>query len=256
MFRRKTDQVYATLQQVQRRITEQGGSDLANEIPLVREAPPTSSYPLSPQPSSAPRPATIVGAPKAPGLGGASVLSGPAPQATPAGGPPRTPLLTLSNELASFLVILWLITLVIAFVVGRSQAPRQQVDPGADYAAGPAGHRDPGAAKAAKPAAAAGERAVLVVMSAKVGTYTAAHEAQYEAQAREMNRRAIAAGDPYKPWFAVRKPANGDLQMVWGYVDGAFGVDREAHDAFRESLVKIEDGGKKPYAGVFWLPVD
>ncbi len=255
MFRRKTDQVYATLQQVQRRITEQGGADLANEIPLVREAPPMSTYPLSPQPSSAPRPATMVGAPRAPGLN-ASQLSAAVPQAMPAGGPSRAPLLTLSNELASFLVILWLITLVIAFVVGRAQAPRQQVDPGADYAAGPAGHRDPAAAKAAKPAAATGARAVLVVMSAKVGTYTAAHEAQFEAQAREMNRRAVAAGDPYKPWFAVRKPANGDLQMVWGLVDGAFGVDREAHDAFRESLVKIEDGGKKPYAGVFWLPVD
>lgn len=255
MFRRKTDQVYATLQQVQRRITEQGSADLANEIPIAREPPPMSTYPLSPQPSSAPRPATMGGAPKAPGLG--SPLSAPVPQATPAGGPPRTPLLTLSNELASFLVILWLVTLVIAFVIGRSQAPRSQIDPGADYAAGPAGNRDPDAARAAKAASgAAAERAVLVVMSAKVGTYTSAHEAQYEAQAREMNRRAVAAGDPYKPWFAVRKPANGDLQMVWGLVDGKFGVDREQHDAFRESLVKIDDGGKKPYAGVFWLPVD
>lgn len=225
MFRRKTDQVYATLQQVQRRITEQSG--VQPPEPAQKPTAPSSPslYPFN-QPVSTP-----------------FAEAAEKEEAKPSG---KRSLLQLSPELASTLAVLWLITVVMAFVLGRAQGHKNQEDPGAGYAIGAAGNREPKAsAPEAKPVIpvsgdpkyATPGRGGHVLILASVTRADAGTEQRFNDNAKSLNEMAAKGIDKgYRPWFGVRHPSSGGLQLVFGCLNGQFGVDKAQFDNLADEM--------------------
>ena len=251
MFRRKTDQVYATLQQVQRRLTDATQAGDEGEIFGARPKPPPA-LPTDPL-----RAATAQ----------AQAVNGQAPPASaPTTAPPPSPStasfqrrnsLQFSGELATVLFLLWVVTLTAAFFIGKHVGGRAvAADPGAGYAAGAAGSRstrsttpaaDPDTS-ASKPSANAGGY-VLVLQS--VARASAESEGKMGALARQLNE--FADQNPrhgYKSWFAVRKPSNGGLQLVYGLVNDKFGIDKTGLEGFADTF------DRAGYKESHWVRVD
>lgn len=250
MFRRKTDQVYSTLQQVQRRITEQPPSpDDARPHPAAAPASPPV-YPFAAAlPRATPEPRPLPPPVEAPELV-------PAERLLPTTERVRRTSMQLSAELATFLVVLWLITVVIAFFIGQAQGRRP--DPSVGLAPGAAGGRVVAEAGAATPGRTGDPMpAALANVPAKPGRYvlvlqsvsrtTPEAEQTYAAMAKSLNDTAIKFADRgYRPWFAIRRPANGGLQLVFGCVNGQFGINK---DDFADFATEMERG----YKGAHWV---
>ena len=250
MFRRKTDQVYATLQQVQRRLTQQTADDEADAAQARSRAAGT---PPEPRPQSMPPPAfsmpSAVSSPTLPT--GAQV---PAPGISPS---QRRHVLQLSGELATILFLLWLVTLVATFFVGQYFGKRGVApdDPGAGYATGEAGTRAPRSeapseqAPAIK-APAVGQPGGHILVLASVARANSDDEQRFSNDAKRLNQFAEQnARSGYRPWFGVRKPSSGGLQLVFGLVNGQFGVDKEPFAAFADAL------DRAGYKGAHWVRV-
>ena len=112
MFRRRTDQVYSTLQQVQRRITEQNGgqSDLGEVSPSTQPMPSVTVQPLSQAlPSGAMQPTSAAQPPQ-------PFAGIPASRMAPAG---NRYVLQVSGELAMTLVVIFLVTMALMFFLGQ-----------------------------------------------------------------------------------------------------------------------------------------
>lgn len=245
MFRRRTDQVYSTLQQVQRRITEQNGpqvepSDVVsgqpqpavNLQPLAQALPSGGMPPLSPPLSQ----------PQQPFAGGPAARLGP-------GG--NRYVLQISGDLAMLLVVMWLISMALMFVLGQ----HWRSSGGAGLAAGAAGNRETANAPAA-PGKRLGDW-VYVLRSQPNAPVDAV--SQYEGEARKLNdamRLPQNASRGWKPYFGVRKPVNGGVELVFGAVDGVWGVDKSEFEAFAKLLAEPTSKSGGGYASARWMKVD
>ena len=251
MFRRKTDQVYATLQQVQRRLTQQTANDEADAAQARSRA---AGIPPELRPQSVPPPVfsmpSAVSSPSLPT--GAQV---PPPGVAPS---QRRHVMQLSGELATILFLLWLVTLVASFFVGQHFGKRGVApdDPGAGYAAGEAGTRAPRnetpveAAPSTSKTPAVGQPGGHILVLASVARANADDEQRFTNDAKRLNQFAEQnARSGYKPWFGVRKPGSGGLQLVFGLVNGQFGVDKEPFAAFTDAL------DRAGYKGAHWVRV-
>ncbi|MBA3686356.1 MAG: hypothetical protein H0W72_14110 [Planctomycetes bacterium] len=259
--------MYATLQQVQRRITEQTTpEDAAPPIyPFNQPTPLPDSLVVPLQGMTSAAPADPVS--RNP-LSITANLTRPATSTAPSVphsvATPRRALLQLSGELASVLFLLWLATVVIGFFAGKYYGERHATSASgtAGFADGPAGSREPrgnasmpaeapaigntAAPAAPIPKASAGQY-ILVLQS--VARVTAEDEQRFRADADKLNAYAERrAKDGLKPWFGIRRPVNGGLQLVFGQGrDGVSGVDKEQFQSFADSL------GRAGYKDVKWL---
>jgi hypothetical protein len=238
MFRRRTDQVYSTLQQVQRRITEQTG---ASSTPPGEEAKTEALGGPVPQVSLQP-------------LAQALPLNRNAPP--PLQAPTYLPnsskryVLQLSGDLAMLLMVAWLASMAVMFVLGKNW----RASPGAGLAEGKAGERNP----PSEPVAATPRRLgdwVLVLLS--YPTVSAEYETYFQSRANGLNdivRRDHTHG--WKPYFGVRKPSSGGIQLVFGEVDGQFGVPRDEFLAFATLMAKPDKDGGGNFGSASWVRVE
>jgi hypothetical protein len=241
MFRRRTDQVYATLQQVQRRITEQSGSGTPN-----LEAKPSSPQPFSPLQDALPRTQLkplVAHQPEPPSLPSQMLA------------PQRRFVVPLSGQLAVTLIVLWIASCALCFVLGQHDRDRRA--PGAaaaseGFASGDAGNRDvPTDAAPTKPLG-----SDLLVLN-QVLDVTPEQERKFDEQAQQLND--IMLKNPqkgWKPWFGVRKPTNGGLQLVFGEVaEGQFGIVKKDFEEFGRMMAQPPPKGGG-YGKATWLKVN
>jgi hypothetical protein len=243
MFRRRTDQVYSTLQQVQRRITEQNGNPVEHADPLL----PAS---LQPQPAVNLQPLSQA----LPSGGNVAVALTPQPQAFagmpaarlgPAG---KRYVLQVSGDLAMLLVVMWLISMALMFVLGQ----HWRSSGGAGLAAGAAGNRElPGNIPAAK------RQGDWVYVLQSQPNATVESSQFFEERARSLNdfvRQNANRG--WKGYFGVRKPSNGGVELAYGLVDGVWGIDQAEFVAFAKLLADPTSKGGGGYASARWVKVD
>jgi hypothetical protein len=145
-------------------------------------------------------------------------------------------VLHIPASLALTLALVWLLTLVVAYMVG-TQWGRQ----GATSATAPV----PGAAEAAqaapvearKPA----ERWLVVLRTEPV---TADRRKQYRDAVKSWNDYVDRTGPKaLRPWFAMREPANGQIELVYGRQGDTWGIDREAGQEAFAMLSAPKPGG-------------
>jgi hypothetical protein len=236
MFRRRTDQVYSTLQQVQRRITEQtGASSPPGDDIRTEEIQPTG-----PQVSVQP-------------------LAQALPQGRGAGLPPplshlpssgKRYVLQLSGDLATLLMVAWLVSMAVMFVLGKNW----RAAPGAGLAPGEAGHREAVESVTPMPARRQGDYVLVLTSSMSA---TSEIESSYAIRAKELND--YVARNPshgWKQYFGVRKPASGGIQLVFGDVDGQYGLVKDDFLAFAALLAKPTKDGGAGYASSLWVRID
>lgn len=246
MFRRRTDQVYSTLQQVQRRITEQSGQAPEQaDVQSVAAAQPVVNL----QPLSQALPSGGVAPP-------AAVPPAATPAAQPFAGVPTNRLgpmgnryvLQVSGDLAMLLVVMWLISMALMFVLGQ----HWRSSGGAGLAQGPAGNRETATAPTE-----AGKRQgewIYVLMSQTAATVDAVKV--FEDRARNLNEYVRQnANRGWKPYFGVRKPVNGGLELAFGLADGVWGIDQAEFIAFAKVLAEPQPKGGG-FASARWVKVD
>jgi hypothetical protein len=241
MFRRRTDQVYSTLQQVQRRITEQNSPGEQAEAPAGQPQAAVNLQPLS----------------QALPSGGAPAVASPPALQPPFAGVPaaRMPpggnryVLQISGDLAMLLVVMWLISMALMFVLGQ----HWRSSGGAGLAAGAAGNRETPAAPAV-----VGKRQgdwVYLLQSQPNATVEATQF--FEERARSLNEFVRQnSGRGWKPYFGVRKPANGGVELAYGLVDGVWGIDQADYVAFAKLLADPTTKGGGGFASARWVKVD
>lgn len=242
MFRRRTDQVYSTLQQVQRRITEQNGpqtepGDLAPGQPsaAVNLQPLSQALPTGGVPVAAQQPALH------PPFAGV-----PAARMPPGG---NRYVLQVSGDLAMLLVVMWLISMAVMFVLGQ----HWRSSGGAGLAPGAAGNRETPTVTA-NPGKRLGDW-VYLLQSQPNATVEASQF--FEERARSLNdfvRQNPNRG--WKPYFGVRKPANGGVELAYGLVDGVWGIDQTDFVAFAKLLADPTSKGGGGFASARWVKVD
>jgi hypothetical protein len=278
MFRRRTDQVYSTLQQVQRRITEQTGMgepDISNTPPVVtgrqplEQALPSGSPPMVP-PVSTPvsaQPSPISSlAPTAPILPNPIIPVAPSGSLNPGvnmnssvnpGNFPSTGriapnvgkryVLQLSGDMAMLLMVVWIASMAAMFMLGQYW---RSVG-GAGLAAGPAGNRE-------VPVENAGPRqgdAILLLQS--VPTATVESLSFFEESARKLNdyvKQNSSRG--WKPYFGVRKPINGGVELAYGLVNGTWGINQNDFADIAKILSQPQSKGGAGYGQARWIKVD
>jgi hypothetical protein len=245
MFRRRTDQVYSTLQQVQRRITEQSGQapEQADIEPSVTTQPVVNLQPLSqalPSGGVVPTQSALNPAPAAAPFAGVQTN-----RLGPAG---NRYVLQVSGDLAMLLVVIWLISMALMFVLGQ----HWRSSGGAGLAPGPAGNRDTATA-----AVAPGKRQgdwIYVLLSQTTATVEATQF--FEERARNLNEFVRQnANRGWKPYFSVRKPVNGGIELAFGYADGVWGIDQAEFVAFAKILAEPQPKGGG-FASARWVKVD
>ncbi len=240
MFRRRTDQVYSTLQQVQRRITEQNGgqSDLGEVSPSTQPMPSVTVQPLSQAlPSGAMQPSAAAQPPQ-------PFAGIPASRMAPAG---NRYVLQVSGELAMTLVVMWLVTMALMFFLGQ----HFRSSGGAGLAPGAAGNREVPAALLAKRQ---GDWIYILESKSKA---TAESVQFYQSTAKTWNDYVLQNPQPgWKSYFGVRTPDNGGVELVFGEVDrSVYGIDRPEFEAFAKRLSQPtnKDGGG--FASARWVKV-
>ena len=165
----------------------------------------------------------------------------------------RRNALQFSGELATVLFLLWVVTLTVAFFIGKHVGSKAAVvDPGAGYAAGEAGSRaTPRKTVESEGPSTPAKTGSHVLVLQSVARSTAESESKLGTNARQLNE--FAEKNPqqgFRPWFAVRKPGNGGLQLVYGLVNGAFGIDKDAHASLADTF------DRAGYKGAHWVRVD
>lgn len=279
--RRRTDQVYTTLQQVQRRISEQGGGPQ----PLAGHAKPASSSVHAEQRSGttihvdadtaiddnpaygtethvsvmeAPHASVLTSTETRASLG--SYVSTPVstvPQSfnqknhhvenQPASqedhGAIRRGVIHIGREMASLLIILWLCSMCVCYLLGRSYGA-----PGAGMAPGAAGNRQPAEEKSVDVAPAS---LYLLVLQSELATPESVKN--YRTGAADLNK--WAQGNPrsgLKPWFSVREPENGNVELIYGVNNGRMGI-AEKDAKIQAILTKPRSEGGGGYGQAIWV---
>lgn len=216
--RRRTDQVYATLQQVQRRITEQGGQPSAAATPAGMSAPSTRT-PVSGTPTPGPQPIIRAG-PQIPPQDG---MHAAPPLLPPGVGAHQRYSVVLSGTLASLLLVCWLASIAAAILITKTV-----VKPSAALAADPT----PRAALSA-PTAAAQPRWKLVVQSVmRVNPDERAKLVKERDFLNDVAKRNASQG--WQPWFEIEEGINGGAQLVFA----PKGVDKAEWYEFFNKLSK------------------
>jgi hypothetical protein len=240
MFRRRTDQVYSTLQQVQRRITEQSGQatehgDLLAEKPSPPSPPVVNLQPLAQAlPGGQPAPAGSVPVPQLPNR-----LAPP---------PGKRYVLQVSGDLAMLLVVMWLISMALMFVLGQ----HWRSSGGAGLAAGAAGNREMEAPKVTPKRQ--GD-AIYILQSQPNATVESVQ--YFEERARQLNDYVRQnPGRGWKPYFGVRKPANGGVELAFGLVDGVWGINQNEFLAFAKLLADPTAKGGGGFGSARWVKAD
>lgn len=220
--RRRTDQVYATLQQVQRRITEQGGTPLATATPAGMAAPAGRTPTPGPLPVIRPGPQIHPQDPP------------PPPLLPPGVGAHQRYSVVLSGTLASLLVVCWIASIAAAILITTAV-----VKPGVSTVEA-----------VARPVAGGGSavapsRWKLVVQSETRATGEARQRlARERDQFNEAMKRNAAKG--WQPLFELEEGVNGGIQLVYG----AAGVDKSSA-AMQELASRIF--GR--YSGAAWVEI-
>jgi hypothetical protein len=217
--RRRTDQVYATLQQVQRRITD-ANSGAAPAAPVADG-----------------KPAIDVQSPFVFGANRPGVPGGRAP--VPEG------VVPLTRNQAGTLLLLWIATCVLAFVLGKragALAPVVVASTPPEMVA----HADPAPAPAAD----------MVLQLLPDQANTAAMRDQLQKQADGLNKIMIDnAGKGWKPYFAVREAGSGALQLIYGRTeDGHLGIDSRQFADFARLLQQPQAKGGAGFPSAVWVP--
>lgn len=251
--RRTTEQVYSTLQQVQRRMSEQGGAP-AQAVGSGGTRPFTASGarvavgnvagPRYPTP-----PGGIVVPSTSANSANDQTESGP-----PLGGmltqnPPGVSRFTLQLplHLAITLMLLWLVTVILAFVLGRMSSDRAPMP----ISQAPASTSTPAAPVEAP------ERGRFVFLLKSVPTTNEQMRQQWQKEVDRLNdvcRQNVGKG--WKPFFALREPENGGLQLVFGQIEGRFGIDQAKFTDFVRLLTQPKSKGGGDYTQGRWLPVE
>jgi hypothetical protein len=239
MFRRRTDQVYSTLQQVQRRITEQTGGNQAQLDELRQEHG---------VPVASPNPA----APSVPGVNLqplAQIL--PQQQVAPLPAPSLSPLigqggkryvLQLSGEMAMLLMVVWLVSMALMFYFAQLWK-----SPSVGGVAAPVAEASGlGSAKRQ------GDHLLLLQSTPNA---TVDEEKKYQDKAAQLNEfMAKNANRGWKPYFGVLKPKkSGGLHLVFGVVEGTPGIAKEDFLAFAELLAKPQGQGGGGFGSASWV---
>ena len=266
MFRRRTtDQVYATLQQVQRRITEQGGNQpVGSSGPSGAAAGARQLSSLTPRPlqtnqglgalSAGPsnRPASFPGTLAA--ENDAAALSS---SLGFGGGAPSYPRSTLHvpMHLATVILLLWVASLFGFYLLGMRQSQRNEPAPIATERPSekPAESKplDPEGPLPGKPL---GDS--LYVLKA-VPSFNEQVKKQWQVEADRLNGVMLQnASKGWKPYFGVREPENGGLQFVFGYANKLFGVDRVQFEDFSRLLAAPTTKGGGGYTSAKWVALD
>jgi hypothetical protein len=170
-------------------------------------------------------------------------------------GKPRR--IELSIELASVLMVAWLITLAVAFFVGQGQfigTSPARGEGGSNVAlagdrvlAGGSetvdrGQPPPGSGPVVR---AEGDH-VLVLRS--VARYSSEQEQRFMESVRKFNS---AGRGTFDPLFGVRRTSSGGLQFIYGQVGSAYGIQKD-DDRARQ----IENALKGKFPDAFWAKVN
>lgn len=226
--RRRTDQVYATLQQVQRKITEQSGSPTSAATPAGMTTPRGHGTP-TPGPLPTIRPGPQLVPPDAP--------VPPAPLLAPGVAAHQRYAVVLSGTLATLLIVCWLASLAVAILI------TWQVTKPPATMSGDSGPRMPAISTPAPPAAEV--RWKLIARTEPRATPEARQRlAQERDSLNEVCRRQSARG--WQPWFEVEEGVNGAAALVFARQ----GVDKGQWQEFYALLTK-----QRPYAGASWVEV-
>lgn len=237
MFRRRTDQVYSTLQQVQRRITEQTGGG-QSQLDDVQQA----AAPVMPLNQSAPTVPGVNLQPLSQVLPHQQAAS-PMPSLTPLiGQGGKRYVLQLSGDMAMLLMVVWLLSMALMFYFGQHWKSSSVVGAGSP-AAETAGL---GSAKRQ------GDHLLLLKSTPNA---TVDEEKKYQEQVAQLNDLMVKnASRGWKPYFGVLKPKkSGGLHLVFGVVDGAPGVAKEDFLAFAELLAKPQGQGGGGFGSASWV---
>ncbi len=241
MFRRRTDQVYSTLQQVQRRITEQNASI----------APPPAGLATIP---SEPRRGESV-APHLMPLAGALPANRPPPsQVINDDGGANLPRsrrhLQISMTLATTIGLLWITSCVIFFTLGGRLATGRQVATAPAVMAPVVGTMPVIAPDASGPKSGPD---VLVMWSAP--QVTPDIEKDLTSRAAKLNELiGQGKGISGPPLFGVRKPKNGGIELVYGAQGGdSFGVVKDEHQELQRKLAGPRDKGGFGFVSAKWV---
>ena len=257
--RRTTEQVYSTLQQVQRRMSEQGGQATpaigsggtrpytAGGTRTTPQAAIGTPLPLPlrfPTPPPGATPALVPNRTEETEAGAGTPLGGMLAQNPPSAG--RFSL-QLPLHLAITLMLLWLVTVILAFVLGRMSA---------DRAPAPIREAPPAAPVAATPAEVSDRGRFLFLLKA-VPTTGEQLRQEWQKTVDQLNdacRRNAAKG--WKPYFALREPENGGMQLIFGSIDGRLGIDQAKFTDFARLLSQPVAKQGAGYTQGRWLPVD
>ena len=223
--RRRTDQVYATLQQVQRRITEQGGGQASTvSTPAGMSAPASNRTPASGTPTSGPLPIIRPG----PQIRPQEALPAAPPLLPPGVGAHQRYSVVLSGTLASLLLVCWIASIAASILITK-----QVVKPGQALA----GEQAPRTALAADAPATRPKWKLIIQQEMRASS---------EARARLAKEREflndVAKRNSWPAIFEVEEGVNGSVQLVFG----PQGVDQAEWRLFTDKLLKR-------YAGANWV---
>jgi hypothetical protein len=250
--RRTTDQVYATLQQVQRRITEQGGSAVPAPAPAPRQ-PGTAPFRNAGTPMRTPPAGTLPAMPARrdtplpPGDATPLPMSAPLHASAPLSAAQRR-VLELPTQLAATLMLVWLLTLVVAFLIGRLSAPASAEIASAPVVQALGKPQDP---EAPAPGKRLGDS--IFVLRA-IPRFEAGEKTAWKKRADELNEQSRKLG--YKDYFSVREPENGGLELVYGFANGQYGIDRAQFRDFAAMLQRPKEKGGAGYVAAAWKSVE
>jgi hypothetical protein len=256
MFRRRTtDQVYATLQQVQRRITEQGGGP-----PAPAGARPLAAIPPRPLQTNQ----NLGGNPLLPGTGLGPNLR---PASFPGDGEeaaavnllPPAPVhprgtLHIPLQLAITIFLLWLGTVIAAALLGMRMGSKGEAAETRPPVVAEKPAEKPSDPESPPPGRRLGDS--LYVLKT-VPTASAVVRQQWQAEADNLNnimRQNEARG--WKPYFKLREPVNGGLELVFGWANGTYGIERAKFEELARLLAapKSKNGGG--YGTAKWMAVE
>ncbi len=256
MFRRKTDQIFDTLQAVQRRITEQGGAPPRPQVPTAPAVRPILSIGKArpstdlPPPPPGPPPAAVRAAgppplsppPAPPTLSPPSALAraatpGPYSPGQPAAPPPLITL-TLSQVITVLIVLLVSHSVVWVFAARMSDSnPRSEPTPSG------VGYRSQPTELPQSP------RYIIVL------TWAASSD---ESEVRRLKKNCddLNAGmrkylkdhpeSPLRPWYSVKEhPSNGNTELIFGATENQIGIEKSPlwEDFIRKLAIPREQRG-------------
>ena len=286
MFRRKTDLVYSTLQQVQRRMTNQTETPHSQSASRSKSRTKTRSYvkpgarsagaAAAAAPSSAPAaperkksigPFTTPQVRRGDDPAFADALTEPEhfdPQeqvADPAemtGPGARLSAayghgIVLNFPMLCVLLVLWILSVAIAYSLGpgSSAAPG---DPGVVQAAGTAGigpsETEQQSRSGVGPVVPTQDRDYLVLKSVRRFTSQALEE--FKTLARKLNKVAVRYPDTLKPYFGVRKTRNQGLQLIFGVKDGVTGVNKDQFPNLKQIMINSNADNERGFPDAYW----